>query len=185
MPGIGQSGASPAPHPDSLGVIISMPEKLAAELNAWREQFAGPEAAAVPPHITLVSGRAAGSWTRAAEHVRSVAAAGSPFTVSLRGTGTFAPVSPVVFLRLEQGVQECVELHEMLLEGPVEHLIEFEFSPHLTVAHDLDDDTMGRAETAMADFAAEFAVDSIGLYDYSQGGWALREELNLGGVQAP
>ncbi|MGA7205458.1 MAG: 2'-5' RNA ligase family protein [Specibacter sp.] len=185
MPGIGQSGASPTPHPDSLGVIISMPEDLAADLNRWRESFAGPEAAAVPPHITLVSGRADGSWTQAAEHVRAIAAAGNPFTIALRGTGTFAPISPVVFLRLEQGVEQCVKLHELLLDGPVEHLVEFEFSPHLTVAHDLDDDTMARAETAMADFAAEFEVRSIGLYDYSQGGWALREELNLGGFQTP
>ncbi|ALE05070.1 hypothetical protein AL755_05520 [Arthrobacter sp. ERGS1:01] len=181
MPGIGQSGASPAPHLDSLGVIISMPPGLATELNRWRESFAGPGAAAVPPHITLVSGRSNGSWNKAAEHVRTVAASGKPFTVSLRGTGTFAPLSPVVFLNLEAGVEECVTLHEELLAGPVEHLPDFDFRPHLTVAHDLDDDAMARAESELADFSADFTVRSIGLYDYSQGGWALREELTLGG----
>lgn len=185
MPGIGQSGASPAPHADSLGVIISMPSTLAAELSAWRESFGGPEAAAIPAHITLVSGRAAGSWMEAADYVREVARSAAPFKISLRGTGTFMPISPVVFLNLVEGVQECVELHEQLLAGPVEHLLEFDFHPHLTVAHDLDIESMALAEIEMADFSADFLVSSIGLYDYSHGGWSLREELNLGGVQEP
>lgn len=183
MPGIGQSGASPAPHSDSLGVIISLPPALANELNRWRESFAGPTAAAIPPHVTLVSGRATTSWREAAEHVRSVAAAAAPFTVSLRGTGTFEPISPVVFLNLVDGVPECVALHEQLLDGPVDHLLDFDYHPHLTVAHDLDPDAMARAKTEMADFVAEFDVTSIGLYDYSPSGWALREELALGGSE--
>ncbi|WP_062005343.1 2'-5' RNA ligase family protein [Arthrobacter alpinus] len=180
MPGIGQSGASPAPHPDSLGVIISMPPALAAELRAWREMFGGPDVAAVPPHITLISGRATGTWAHAAEHVRSVARSWAPFEVSLRGTGTFAPISPVVFLNLVDGVDNCLDLHERLLDGPVEHLLDFVFHPHLTVAHDLDAETMARAEREMADFSADFQVLSIGLYDYSHGGWSLCEELPLG-----
>ncbi|NVM93654.1 2'-5' RNA ligase family protein [Arthrobacter wenxiniae] len=183
MPGIGQSGETPAPHPDSLGVIISMPPALAAELHAWRESYAGPGSSSVPAHITLVSGRARRSWTEAAEHVRSVARNGSPFTISLRGTGTFAPVSPVVFLNLEQGAGKCRELHNELLAGPVEHLLDFEFQPHLTVAHDLDPEVMARAEAEMAGFAAELEVTSIGLYDYARGGWSLHEELVLGGGQ--
>ncbi|MGO4382881.1 2'-5' RNA ligase family protein [Specibacter sp. RAF43] len=181
MPGISESAASPAPHADSLGVVISMPSELAGELSNWRVLFGGPGAAVVPPHITLVSGRATGSWTDAAEHVRSIAAATQPFTVELRGTGTFQPVSPVVYLNLVQGVTECMDLHERLEGGPLEHLVEFDFRPHLTVAHDLPEDVMARAESEMAEFAAQFEVNSIGLFDYSRGGWALREELALGG----
>lgn len=185
MPGIGQSGATPAPHPDSLGVIITMPPALAAELGAWRQSFAGPGNGVVPAHITLVSGRARRSFAEAAEHVRKIARQTPPFTISLRGTGTFAPVSPVVFLNLEQGARECRELHEKLLGGPVEHVLDFDFHPHLTLAHDLDADTMALAETELAAFQAELEVTSIGLYDYSAGGWALHEELTLGGEGQP
>ncbi|PYI68464.1 2'-5' RNA ligase [Arthrobacter livingstonensis] len=185
MPGIGQSGESPAPHPDSLGVIITMPPALAAELGSWRESFAGADDGIVPAHITLVSGRARSSWGEAAEHVRKVARQASPFTISLRGTGTFIPVSPVVFLNLEQGAGQCRELHKELLDGPVEHVLNFEFHPHLTMAHDLDAATMARAKAEMAGFEAELEVTSIGLYDYSQGGWALHEELTLGGEAQP
>lgn len=182
MPGIGQSGASPAPHTDSLGVIISLPPALSEQLSGWRARYAGKDAAVVPPHVTLISGRASDSWDAAAAHVRQIAARAEPFTLALKGTGTFEPVSPVVFLNVVSGARECVELHEELLTGPVEHLLEFNFYPHLTVAHDLDADAMARAEAEMADFAAEFEVSSVGLFDYRGGTWALREELAFGGA---
>ena len=185
MPGIGQSGESPAPHPNSLGVIISLPRELAEQLSAKRALYAGPGVSVVPPHITLVSGRAKDSWEEAATHVRKVAAAGEPFVLSLRGTGTFAPISPVVFLNVDTGAEVCTALHEQLLEGPVEHLLDFEFHPHLTIAHDLDDQAMTQAKADLAGFAADFEVRSIGLFDFLAGSWSLREELTLGGIRQP
>lgn len=182
MPGIGQSGASPAPHPNSLGVIISLPPALADELSAKRASYTGQDADVVPPHITLVSGRAADSWEDAAAHVRRVAASGEPFTLSLRGTGTFEPVSPVVFLNVDAGSEACAALHHELVDGPVEHLLEFGFHPHLTIAHDLAEPAMALAKADMADFSADFEVTSIGLFDYLAGRWSLREELSLGGL---
>ncbi len=136
----------------------------------------------MPPHITLVSGAASGEWEEAAEHVRKIAAASEPFTISLRGAGSFEPISPVVFLNVIDGAQKCVKLHRALLEGPLEHLPAFEFYPHLTMAHDLDFETMNRAKTELSSFAADFSVNSIGLFDYLAGAWALREELALGGA---
>jgi 2'-5' RNA ligase len=185
MPGIGQSGASPVPHADGLGVIISLPADLAAELSARRARYAGPQAAVVPPHITLVSGRAKDSWDAAAAHVRKVAAAGEPFRLSLRGTNTFEPVSPVVYLNVAAGAEHCAKLHGDLVDGPVEHLVDFDFLPHLTVAHDLDEPAMAQAKLDMAGFEADIEVTSIGLFDYLAGSWALREELDLGGSTKP
>lgn len=182
MPGIGQRGGSPTPQAGSLGVIISLPAALAQELSARRADYGGAEAAVVPPHITLVSGRASGPWEAAAKHVRAVAALTEPFRISLRGTGSFAPVSQVVFLRVDEGALQCAQLHRELLRGPIEHLLAYDFHPHLTVAHDLDAAVMDNAKAQLADFAAEFEVNSIGLFDYLDGAWALREELALGGA---
>lgn len=182
MPGIGQSGARAVPHADSLGVVISLPPSLADVLGQKRSVYAGSGAVVVAPHITLVSGRAWESWEAAEEHVRNVAASFAPFKLSLRGTGTFEPVSPVVFLNVNDGASECAALHAKLLEGPLEHLLEFSFHPHLTIAHGLDADTMARAKSEMVDFEAEFEVTSIGLFDYIEGTWALREELTFGGA---
>lgn len=181
MSGIGQSGASAVPHADSLGVIISLPPALAARLSARQARYAGPDAPVVPPHITLVSGRTTGTWAKAADHVRQVAKGAAPFVISLHGTGTFEPISPVVYLSIGQGGSDCIRLHDQLLAGPLEHLLEFEFHPHLTLAHDLDEAAMAAALSEMADFKADFEVTSIGLFDHLDGGWTLREELNLGG----
>jgi 2'-5' RNA ligase len=41
------------------------------------------------------------------EHLRKVALAEQPFELHLRGTGTFRPVSPVVFVQLAQGIGDC------------------------------------------------------------------------------
>ncbi|MEV8143449.1 2'-5' RNA ligase family protein [Specibacter sp. NPDC078709] len=163
-------------------MVISLPPSLAEVLGEKRAMYAGPGTAVVAPHITLVSGRAWESWTAAEEHVRKVAAEFVPFKLSLRGTGTFEPVSPVVFLNVDDGAADCAALHAKLLEGPLEHLLEFSFHPHLTIAHALDADTMARAKAEMVDFEAEFEVTSIGLFDYIEGTWALREELSLGGT---
>lgn len=181
MPGIGQSGASPAPLADSLGVIITMPPGLQAELGEVRTRYATPGSPIVPAHITLISGRSTSSWQEAADHVREVAKTVKSFTISLRGTGSFEPVSPVIFLNIVKGQTECVSLHEALLEGPIEHLVGFDYQPHVTIAHDLPEQTMQQAEIEMADFSADFAVESIGLYDFHNGGWALREEISFGG----
>ncbi|MDJ0312467.1 2'-5' RNA ligase family protein [Arthrobacter sp. H35-D1] len=180
MPGIARRRAPDAPQEYNLGVIISLPPELAAELSARRVSYSGPDAAVVPPHITLVSGRACRSWEDAAAHVRKVAAAAEPFMLSLRGTGTFEPLSPVIYLNVGAGAQACTTLHEQLVTGPLEHLPAFDFHPHLTIAHDLDEHVMSRAKNEMAGFQAEFEVRSVGLFDQVSGGWVLREELNLG-----
>lgn len=103
--------------------------------------------------------------------------------ISLRGTGTFEPISPVVFLNVADGAHNCEQLHEQLLAGPLDHLLAFDFHPHLTIAHDLDAENMARAMAEMKDFSADFLVASIGLYNFMAGGWALREELALGGAR--
>ena len=46
----------------------------------------------------------------------AVAARRRPFRLTLRGTGTFRPVSPVVYLRVDEGWDECVGLHGFEVE---------------------------------------------------------------------
>ena len=44
---------------------------------------------------------------RIEEHLRKVAEAERPFEIHLRGTGTFRPVSPVVFVSVVAGIGDC------------------------------------------------------------------------------
>lgn len=179
--GFSPGDTSSGDHQQCLGVVISLPARLSAEINAWRREFGGPDAAMIPPHITLVSGNATNEWEPAAAHVRAVAAASKPFTVRLRGTGSFRPLSPVVFLNVVSGADDCAKLHHELQSGPLAHDLEFSYHPHVTIAHDLPESVMDRAAEQLAGLDTEFRVEDIGLFDHDEtGNWSLCEELRLG-----
>lgn len=169
------------PGQSCVGVVIAVPEPLAATLARWRAAFGDPMAELIPAHITLVTTTPATDWDATIEHVREVASGQKPFTVTLKSTGTFRPVSPVVFLNLEEGFYDCAELHAKLQCGPLERSLEFPFHPHVTVAHDVSAASMDWAETQLAGFVASFTVRTMGLYEHdSCGTWRLREELSFG-----
>ena len=96
-------GESSGAAEERLGIVIPVPEPLSGELGRARASYDDPLAAVVPPHITLVTGGSTDDLDGATAHVRAVAAATAPFTVRLHGTGTFRPVSPVVYLALAEG----------------------------------------------------------------------------------
>ena len=190
----GRKGSAAAPHqgrasgngqtPDegiSIGVILGFPPEIAEELQRWRASFGDPMAATVSAHITLVTTTMTQDWEAACSHVREVARQQEPFTVTIAGTGTFRPVSPVVFLNVEAGFGECVSLHRQLQSGPLERELPFAYHPHVTVAHDVAPESLDEAEAVLKDYRASFPVASMGLYEHDDNGiWQLREELDFG-----
>ncbi|RJU01759.1 2'-5' RNA ligase family protein [Arthrobacter frigidicola] len=169
------------PETTCVGVTLPIPEPLAGELERWRASFGDPMAFLVPPHITLITTTPATDWEWTLEHVRAVAAKQGPFTVTLSGTGSFRPLSPVVFLNVRAGFRECVELHSRLQTGPLERTLEFPFHPHVTVAHDVSEASMDEAAQQLRSFEASFEVRTMGLYEHEHSGlWKLREELTFG-----
>ncbi len=169
---------------DSLcvGVILGFPREVAQELQKWRASFGDPMADVIPAHITLVTTTPAQDWEATLEHVRDVARRQTPFKITISGTGSFRPVSPVVFLKVEDGFEECVGLHEQLQTGPLERDLPFPYHPHVTVAHDVAPESLDEAETVLKNYSATFPVVSMGLYEHDDNGiWQLREELDFGG----
>ena len=165
----------------SLGVILGFPPGIAEELQRWRASFGDPMATVIPAHITLVTTTPTQDWEAAREHVREVARTQTPFMVTIAGTGSFRPVSPVVFINVEEGFGECVELHEKLQTGPLERELPFAYHPHVTIAHDVAPESLDEAETVLKDYRATFPVVSMGLYEHDADGiWQLREELDFG-----
>lgn len=165
----------------SVGVVIAIPDPIAGELERWRASFGDPMAALVPPHITLITTTPATDWPSTIQHVREVAAAQCPFTVTLKSTGTFRPLTPVVFINVTEGFASCVDLHRRLQAGPLARDLEFPFHPHVTVAHDVSEANMDAAEQQLEDFEASFTVRTMGLYEHDVTGvWKLREELTFG-----
>lgn len=165
----------------SLGVILGFPPGIAEELQRWRASFGDPMATVIPAHITLVTTTPTDDWEAARDHVREVARTQAPFMVTIAGTGSFRPVSPVVFINVEEGFEECVELHEKLQTGPLARDLPFAYHPHVTIAHDVAPESLDEAETVLKDYRATFPVVSMGLYEHDANGiWQLREELDFG-----
>lgn len=165
----------------SIGVILRFPPDIAAELQRWRASFGDPMADVIPAHITLVTTTMTQDWEATRSHVREVARRQDPFTVTIAGTGSFRPVSPVVFLNVEDGFGNCVNLHQQLQTGPLECELPFAYHPHVTIAHDVAPESLDEAETVLEDYRATFPVASMGLYEHDDNGiWQLREELDFG-----
>ena len=148
-----------------IGVALSIPEPWATELQDYRTGL-DPAAALVPTHITLIPPTDIDddTLTVVEGHLDKVAEAGAAFDVHLRGTGTFRPVSPVVFISLAAGISQTEQLAAAVRSGPLDVDVEFPFHPHVTVAHHLTEDQLDRAFADLAAFECSFEVSSFHLY---------------------
>lgn len=157
----------------TIGVAVAIPEPWATELQEYRSAVGDATAAMIPTHITLVPPTEVGDGLATIEeHLASAAAVVDSFRVHLRGTGTFRPVSPVVFVTLVEGISQCEQLADAVRRGPLAVELEFPYHPHVTVAHHLDDGRLDQAFDELADFECEFHVGEFHLYVHDQEqGW--------------
>jgi 2'-5' RNA ligase len=166
----------------TLGVLIPVPEPHAEVLRAWREAVGDPEARRIPPHVTLVA-----PVTCDVEalpgiecHLADAAVDVPAFRMHLRGTGTFRPLTPVVFVAVADGISGCEELERRVRRGPLDLERAFPYHPHVTVAHGVADADLDRAYAGLADFTAEFTVTTVQLYELAADRWTVRREFPLG-----
>lgn len=166
-----------------IGVAIAVPDPWGAELEGWRASFGDPQTGAIPAHVTLLPPTSVDAvrLDDVELHLAEAAAATRPIDVHLRGTGTFRPVSPVVFVALAAGISGCESLERLVRSGPLRRDVEFPYHPHVTVAHDLPDDVLDAAYTALASFSARFTVREFVLYLHHEGVWNPRRVFPLGG----
>jgi len=150
-----------------FGVAIGLPEPFTSELQTWRIRFGDPNAAGIPPHITLLPPTSLHdeALEEVEEHLRRVAAGERAFEVHLGGTATFRPVSPVVFVPLTRGTAECARVESQVRSGPLARRLDFPYHPHVTVAHDLGNDVLDRALDELAGYAARFTVWGFTLFE--------------------
>ena len=176
----------PVPAGDTavLGVVVSVPEPWAQLLVDWRAKVGDPQASLVPPHVTLlpptvvrVSDRA-----RISAHLARVARRHPPFDVHLSGTGTFRPVSEVVFVAVARGIADCELIAGDVRTGPLARPLTFPYHPHVTVAHDVPTDMLDVAYEGLAELQAEFRVDSFTEFEQlPDGAWSVACEYPLTG----
>lgn len=158
----------------TIGVAIPVPEPWGEQLKAYRTELGDTSAEGIPTHVTLVPPF---ELTDAAlplveQHLADTAALNSPFTVHLRGTGTFRPISPVVFVVVVDGISACEQLASSLRRGPLAGDLQFPYHPHVTLAHKLPENQLDRAFSELAGFECRFEVTQFSLYvHHRETGW--------------
>lgn len=167
----------------TIGISLEIPEPYGSALRARRASYGDVHAKYVPTHVTLlppteVEPAALGAIE---EHLARVAAGFAPFTMRLGGTGTFMPISAVVFVQIAQGITPCANLEAQVVSGVLERELQFPYHPHVTVAHDLDEHMLEFAMQDLADYHAEFDIDRLKLYEQRpSGNWQVLREFPFG-----
>ena len=167
----------------TIGVAVAIPEPWASELQDYRTAVGDATATLIPTHITLVPPTEVpdDALPDVERHLCATAAAVEPFRVHLRGTGTFRPVSPVVFVTLAEGISSCERLAAAVRRGPLAVDLRFPYHPHVTIAQQLDDAALDRAFAELADFECEFTVEGFHLYEHDERrGWQPTRRFPLG-----
>src|SRR5450759_4806253 len=151
-----------------ISVSIAVPAPFAGELQRLRASFGDPSARTIPTHITLLSPTeiADDEGPEINDHLRRVAADQQPFTMLLRSTGTFRPISPVVFVQVAGGISACEKIEQAIRTGPLKREVQFYYHPHVTVAHHVDDWAMDRAFNQLASYECSFEVGAFCLYEH-------------------
>jgi 2'-5' RNA ligase len=170
----------------TIGVAIAVPDPWGAQLQEYRTALGDPSAVGIPTHITLMPPFDAGvdELAKIEEHLEDTARTRSPFRVHLRGTGTFRPVSPVVFVTVVEGISGCEQLAFAIRRGPLAADLQFPYHPHVTVAHHLDDPRLDRAFADLADFECTFDAERFSLYVHDlEQGWVPTRHFPLTGGQ--
>ena len=166
-----------------IGVSLALPEECGRELQEYRIGLGDDQARGIPSHITLVPPQEIdqAAYDVVVAQLESASRRHHPFEVRLCGTGTFRPVSPVVFINVVKGISDCELLAADVKGRLAADDPEFPYHPHVTIAHHLAEDQLDRAFSEMADFECEFEASSFWLYVFDDPtGWTKAQEFQLG-----
>ena len=165
----------------TVGVVLPVPAPHRERLDRYRTAVAG-HAPETPAHITLVppTDVATPSLPAVIEHLGAVARGASPFDVLVRGTGTFRPITPVVYLDVVAGGNDCGRLATRAGSGPLTSPASFPYHPHVTLAHRLPDPELDAAMADWAHFEAGWQAASFTLYEYTAPQWSAVRSFPLG-----
>jgi 2'-5' RNA ligase len=174
----------------TIGVSIAVPEPHGSLLQERRAGFGDAAAHGIPTHVTLLPPTEIGSaeLPTVEAYLGEVAAMGRPFPMRLCGTGTFRPLSPVVYVRVVQGADDCAWLQQRVRDasGPLDRELQFPYHPHVTVAHGIDEAAMDRAFAELADFEAEWPCMGFALYEQGADGvWRRLRDYAFGSSVVP
>lgn len=168
----------------TIGVSIAVPEPWGSRLQDFRVTNGDAQGSSIPTHITLVPPLevAEDRLDEVEHHLAEVARSSPSYPIHLRGSGTFRPVSPVVFVNLVEGISQTEQLAHDCRRGPLALELEYPYHPHVTVAHLLDDTRLDRAFAELGGFDCAFTVSEFHLYVHdADHGWKSTHDFALTG----
>ncbi len=173
----------------TLGVSIAVPEPYGSLLQERRASFGDPAAHGIPTHVTLLPPTEVDAELLPAvdAHLAQVASSGRAFPMRLSGTGTFRPLSPVVFVQVVEGAAACSRLQKRVRDasGPLVRELQFPYHPHVTVAHGISEEGMDRAYEELSAYEAQWTCAGFALYEQGADGvWRKLREYMFGGRAA-
>lgn len=170
----------------TIGVSLTVPEPQGGELQRYRVALGEERARLIPTHVTLLPPFEVddnGGLDHVLAHLTAAATGATPFRIHLRGTGTFRPVSPVVFIGVVDGISRCEQLAARIRTGPLASELRFPYHPHVTVAHDVEDALLDKAFSDLAGFDCVFEAVSFHLYLHDdEAGWHPARSFPLGSL---
>jgi len=166
----------------TLGVAIEIPQPFGRQLDEIRARFS-PDDGDMPAHVTILApvDVDADAMDAVVAHLSQVAATTPPFRLVLSGSGSFRPVSPVVFVAVSEGFAALEQLERRVRSGDLAVETRFPYHPHVTIAHDAPEADLDRAMEELADFRADMQIGSMGVRENIDGVWQPVRTFALGG----
>lgn len=168
----------------TFGVAVGLPDPAATFLQDTRRAAGDRLADGIGTHVTLLPPTVvpAGQVGDIERHLAAVAARHRRFSLEVGQVGTFRPVSPVQFLCVTRGAQECAALAASIRSGPLARDLDFPYHPHVTIAQQVPDAALDAVGRTLADYRLTFDVASFQLSEQaSDGSWRVIRSFVLGG----
>ncbi|WP_129662294.1 2'-5' RNA ligase family protein [Rothia uropygialis] len=179
----GKISVSPTilPGHSYLSLVLDVPLQVHEDVIRWRSEHC--TGTGVPLHITIFIAElgenpeeeATGFLSELREKCRGLA----PGNLTLSGTGTFRPMSDVVFLSVGEGEDFLTDLHERCLSLR-QSASPFLYHPHMTLTQNENRSTLEAALADFRDYRVTFPLRGMDAYIGEVSGWRPLGRINFG-----
>lgn len=164
-----------------LSLVLDVPREVREDVTRWRDAHCTTHEASV--HITVFITELGDRPEEKAElflgKLRRLVGQFGTGTITLVGTGTFRPMSDVVFLSVGEGDQLLRSLHEQCLTLG-DSASPFLYHPHMTLVQDEPRRTLESALADFRDYWATVPVHALKAYIGDVTGWRPAGTVPLG-----
>ncbi|MHA6484693.1 2'-5' RNA ligase family protein [Paenibacillus sp. strain BS8-2] len=166
------------------GICVFPDKAIQDEANSWRIRH-DPHYCHIPAHMTI---REAEEWDDdklklAVDQLAEAAASLTPFKATFNRVSTFFPVTPTLYLALEDPTP-VITLHETVCTGILQQpLHNYVYTPHITIGRNMAPDELHDlyGNLRMKEIKLSTFIDRIHLlYQTEQGGWTAYQSFQLG-----